>query len=130
MQVLKRIPTLSLGGDLKNLPLVTILMEGVCPALYVPLISIYSTLYPSTHPATHQLNPALAKLPSEPLSLKKLKPGLCNNLEGWDGEEGERFKREGTCVHLWLIHVDVWQKPTQYHKAITLQLKIIIKNSP
>ena len=28
---------------------------------------------------------------------------------GWDGEEGGRevFKREGTCVYLWLIHVDV-----------------------
>ena len=95
MQVLKRIPTLSLGGDLKNLPLVTILMEGVCPALYVPLISIYSTLYPSTHPATHQLNPALAKLPSEPLSLKKLKPGLCNNLEGWEWVGGGRDTQEG-----------------------------------
>ena len=34
------------------------------------------------------------------------------------------FKREGTCVYLWLIHVDVWQKLTQYCKAIILQLKI------
>ena len=40
-------------------------------------------------------------------------------------EAGERFKGEGTCVYLWLIHADVWQKPTQYHKAIILQLKII-----
>ena len=39
---------------------------------------------------------------------------------GW--EVGGRFKREGT----WLIHVDVWQKPTQYCKAIILQ--IIINN--
>ena len=37
---------------------------------------------------------------------------------------GERLKREGTSVCLWLIHVDVWQKPTQYCKAIILQLKI------
>ena len=42
---------------------------------------------------------------------------------GW--EVGGRFKREGTCVHLWRIHVDVWQKPKQYCKAIILQLKII-----
>ena len=43
------------------------------------------------------------------------KPELCDNLEGWDGEEvGGRFKREGTYVYLWLIHVDIWQKPTQY----------------
>ena len=34
------------------------------------------------------------------------------------------FKREGIYVYLWLIHVDVWQKPTQHCKAIILQLKI------
>ena len=48
---------------------------------------------------------------------------LCDKLEGWDGwEMGGRFKREGTCVYLWLIRVDVRQKPTQYCKAIMLQL--------
>ena len=26
-------------------------------------------------------------------------------------------------IYLWLIHVDVWQKPTQYCKTIILQLK-------
>ena len=40
---------------------------------------------------------------------------------GW--EVGESFKREGT-YYPWLIHVDVWQKPTRYCKAIILQLKI------
>ena len=31
------------------------------------------------------------------------------------GREVEgRFKREGTYVYLWLIHVGVWQRPTQY----------------
>jgi len=35
-----------------------------------------------------------------------------------------RFKREGIYVYLWLIHVNIWQKPTQYYKAIILQLKI------
>ena len=34
-----------------------------------------------------------------------------------------RFKREGTYIYLWLIHVDIWQKPTQYCKAINLRLK-------
>ena len=29
---------------------------------------------------------------------------------------------------LWLIHVDVWQKPTQYCKSIITQLKINFKN--
>jgi len=31
---------------------------------------------------------------------------------GMGREEGGRFEREGTYVYLWLIHVDVWQKPT------------------
>ena len=38
-------------------------------------------------------------------------------------EMGRRFKREGTSVYLWLIHVDIWQKPTGFCKAITIQLK-------
>ena len=38
---------------------------------------------------------------------------------GWGGT----FKREGTYVHLWLIHVDVWQKTIKFCKAINLQLK-------
>ena len=29
----------------------------------------------------------------------------------------------GTRVHPWLIHVNVWQKPPQYCKLISLQLK-------
>ena len=32
------------------------------------------------------------------------------------------FSRQ-TYVYLWLIHVDVWHKPTQYCKAIIFQLK-------
>ena len=55
-------------------------------------------------------------------------PGLWDNLEGWDGvRDGRRFKREETYVYLWQIHVDVWQKPTQYCKAIILQLRINLK---
>ena len=57
--------------------------------------------------------------------LRELKPGLWNSLEDWGGREvGGRVKREGTYVHLWLIHADVWQKPTQYYKANILQLNI------
>ena len=58
--------------------------------------------------------------------LRKLKQKLCINLGGWDGEgDGRRFKRKGTYVYLWLIHVDVWQKPTQFCKSIILQLNKI-----
>ena len=52
---------------------------------------------------------------------------LCDNPEGWDGVGEER---EGTYVHLWLIHVDVWQKPTQHCKANVLQLKNEKKKKP
>ena len=48
---------------------------------------------------------------------------LCDNIEEWDGVEG-RFKREGTYAYLWLIHIDIWQKPSQYCEVIILQLKI------
>ena len=41
---------------------------------------------------------------------------------GW--EVGESLKTEQTYVYLWLIHVDVWQKPAQCCKLIILQLKI------
>ena len=34
------------------------------------------------------------------------------------------MEREGTKLNLRLIHVDVWQKPTQYCTAIILQLKV------
>ena len=44
---------------------------------------------------------------------------------GWGMEES--LKGEGTRVYLWLIHVVVWQKPTQHCKAIILQLKINFK---
>ena len=50
---------------------------------------------------------------------------LCNTLEGWNGRGvGVRFQREGMCVCLGLIHVDVWQKPSLEYKVIILQLKI------
>ena len=35
---------------------------------------------------------------------------------------GGKFQREVTYVYLWLMCVEVWQKPTQYCKAIILQL--------
>ena len=45
--------------------------------------------------------------------------------EGWDGEGDGRGVRDvgGTHVHPWMIHVNVWQKPPQYCKVISLQLK-------
>ena len=31
---------------------------------------------------------------------------------------------KGEAAYIWLIHADVWQKPTQYCKAIIFQLKV------
>ena len=54
------------------------------------------------------------------------KPVYWNNPEGWDGKGGGREVQEGgTHVHPWLIHINVWQKPPQYCKVISLQLKQI-----
>ena len=54
---------------------------------------------------------------------------LCDNLEGWGGVgDGEGFRREESYVYLWLIHVDVWQKPRQFCKAIILKLKSFLKD--
>ena len=39
---------------------------------------------------------------------RKLKQGLCFNLEGWDGDgNGRKIKSEGIYVYLWLIHIEV-----------------------
>ena len=44
--------------------------------------------------------------------------------------EGKKEVQEGgDIVYLWLIHIDVWQKPTQHCKAIILQLKKRIKKT-
>ena len=55
-------------------------------------------------------------------SLSHIAKEPCDSLEGW--EIGGRLKRKGTHVYLWLIHVEIWQRPTQYCKAIIFQLKI------
>ena len=50
--------------------------------------------------------------------------GISNrgSVSTWRGgmgrDMGGRFKREGTYVYLWLIHVEVWQKTAKFSKAI------------
>ena len=43
---------------------------------------------------------------------------LYDDLEGWTGEVRGRFRREAIYVYIWLNHVVVQQKLTQYCKAI------------
>lgn len=37
--------------------------------------------------------------------------GSCTDTPEWGMERGHG--REGTCIYLWLVCVDVWQKPTR-----------------
>ena len=46
---------------------------------------------------------------------------LCDNLERWDGVGGSKGREH---MYTYVIHADIWQKPTQYYKAIILQIKI------
>ena len=41
-------------------------------------------------------------------------------------EVGGRFKREGTYVYLMPIHVDVWQKPSQYCNDPLIKKKNVV----
>ena len=51
---------------------------------------------------------------------------LWNNPGGQGGEgSGREVQDGGTHIYLWLIHVDVWQKLSQYYKVIILQLDLI-----
>ena len=47
----------------------------------------------------------------------------CTGMTLSDGMGREGGSGCGTYVYPWLIHVNVWQKPLQYYKVISLQLK-------
>ena len=51
--------------------------------------------------------------------------GWCTGMTLWDGmgREVGGWSGWGTHVHPQLIHVNVWQKPPQYYKVTSLQLK-------
>ena len=50
---------------------------------------------------------------------------LRDDLEGWDRVGGGREVQDGGAhVRLWLMHVDIWQKPRQYCETVILQLKM------
>ena len=49
-------------------------------------------------------------------------------LSGLGREMGRRFKREGIYVHLWLIHVEVWQKTIEFCKVNYSSIKKIKMN--
>ena len=48
--------------------------------------------------------------------------GWCTGMTQRDGMGREVGSGWGTHANPWLIHVNVWQKPLQYCKVISLQL--------
>ena len=42
---------------------------------------------------------------------------------GWDGKREGSSRGKATYVYLWLIHVDVWQKPIQYCNYLSTKNK-------
>ena len=55
---------------------------------------------------------------------------LCDDLEGWDREDGKKAQEGGdmgTCVCIWLSRFVVQQKLAQYSEAIILQKRSIKK---
>ena len=51
---------------------------------------------------------------------------LCDDLEGWDREDGREAQEGGdtrTCVCIWLVRFVVQQKLTQYCEAVILQYR-------
>ena len=56
------------------------------------------------------------------LWLRKLKQGLCINLEEWDGAgDGREVQKDRIYVYLCLNHVEVLQKTAEFCKVIILQ---------
>ena len=52
---------------------------------------------------------------------------FCDNLEWWDWVGGEEKAQEKGDMYTYDIQQRVWQNPTQYCKAIILQLKVNLK---
>ena len=78
-----------------------------------------TNIYSETHPQWKYFSSKQVTYDDESLYAQTI-PKTMASFFGWKREVG----REGTCVYLGLIHVDAWQKPAQYCKALILQLKI------
>ena len=48
---------------------------------------------------------------------------VTTSRDGMGQEMGGGFRKEGIYACLWLIHVDVWQKPTQCMKQLSSSKK-------
>ena len=73
---------------------------------------------------SHEIKRCLLASPGLIYETGHLRPVHWDDPEGWDGEGGGRGEQDGGHM-TWLIHVNIWQKPLQYSKALRLQLKLI-----
>ena len=70
------------------------------------------------------------RLPIQGLCMRQGAQGWCTGMTQRDGMGRDVGSGWGTHVHPWLIHVNVWQKPLQYCKVISLQLNKFFKKCP
>ena len=62
--------------------------------------------------------------------IQETQTGALEQPRGVDGEgDGPEVQEGGTCIYLWLVHADVWQKTAKFCKAIILHIKTTTKNS-
>ena len=88
------------------------------PFTHIPLILTFfytGTCYVYIHTHTHTYKFLLFAFN---FFIKYIYTNVCEGEGKWEGASGW-----GTHVHPWLIHINVWQKPLQYYKVISLQLK-------
>ena len=85
-------------------------------------MSFYSSLDCSIKMAFEDQWNLIAELPQdwEKQRLFKGINKMCDNLGrwGWGGRSGKQVQEGGYYVCLWLIHVNVWQKPTRIVKQL------------
>ena len=76
-----------------------------------------------------KLNTKITKIMQEMHEAGNPKPVLWDNTEGQGGEKGGRGLQdaEGIPVYLWQLHVDVWQKPSQYYNYHPIKINTLIK---
>ena len=120
MQILKRWPS---GGRQKK----KVKEERVTHnQMHTVLLGSFRSSLPGTH--THCPPPSILVIShwssAEMVSIQMKQGSQSQSLGQPRGMGGmwRKVQDGGTHVHVWLIHVDVWQKPPQYCKVISLQL--------
>ena len=111
----------SYGSFISSFLGISILLSIMAVSFYIPTNSARG--FPFLHTLSRII---ICRFFVDSHSDRELKSGTRLEPRGvqWGGRWEGVIKRKDTYVYLWLIHVDIRQKPTQYCKAIILQLKI------